>query len=149
MIPARTASSLRRRTHRRRRRAVSLVEVLATLVLVGIVLPAAMHGSALSLRAAQHARHQQEAGLLAEARLNELLAMRDPADAADVTAAIAGKWPEYELTTQTTAADFGLSQVAVTVGWLERGRRRSLTLTTLICPATATDTSTLDGTPTP
>ena len=53
---------MRRPGRRVARRGVSLVEVLATLVLVGIVLPAAMAGVTLSLRAASLARHQPRKG---------------------------------------------------------------------------------------
>ncbi len=113
------------------RRGVSLVEVLATLVLVGIVLPAAMQGVTLSLRAAQVARHQQEATMLAEARLGEIHAARD---ASMFTGAgdFGIEWPEYRWECQSMPAEFGLSEVTVTVYWQERGLERSVALTSLV-----------------
>src|SRR4051794_38319604 len=52
----------------------TLIEVLATLVLLGIILPAAMRGVSIGLAMASHARHVTEAAQLAEAKLNELVA---------------------------------------------------------------------------
>ena len=113
------------------RRGLSLIEVLATLVLVGIVLPAAMKGVTLSLRAASLARHQQEASQLAEMRLNEVLALEDSSVLAG-SGSFAPDWPEYSWQAQTYTADFGLTEVEVRVTWLERGLERAVTLSTLV-----------------
>jgi prepilin-type N-terminal cleavage/methylation domain-containing protein len=113
------------------RRGLSLIEVLATLVLVGIVLPAAMKGVTLSLRAASLARHQQEASQLAEMRLNEVLALEDSSVLAG-SGSFAPDWPEYSWQAQTYTADFGLTEVEVRVTWLERGIERSVTLSTIV-----------------
>lgn len=112
-------------------RGLSLIEVLATLVLVGIVLPAAMKGVTLSLRAASLARHQQEASQLAEMRLNEVLALEDSSVLAG-SGSFAPDWPEYSWQAQTYTADFGLTEVEVRVTWLERGLERAVTLSTLV-----------------
>ena len=127
----------------RRRRGVSLIEVLATLVMVGIVLPAAMMGVTLSLRAAHLARHQQEASLLAESRLNEILALRDPAAYAG-SGDFAPDWPEYRWEVETFVADFEMTEVAVTVTWMERGRERAVTLSSYLYLPTEDDSGTLD-----
>ena len=58
----------------RPRRGMSLLEALATLVLVAVLVPASMQAVTISMRAAQQARQQQEASLLAESRLNEVIA---------------------------------------------------------------------------
>ena len=113
------------------RRGLSLIEVLATLVLVGIVLPAAMKGVTLSLRAASLARHQQEASQLAEMRLTEVLALADSSVLAG-SGTFAPDWPEYSWEAQTYTADFGLTEVEVRVTWLERGIERAVTLSTLV-----------------
>lgn len=122
---------MRRPGRRVARRGVSLVEVLATLVLVGIVLPAAMAGVTLSLRAASLARHQQEAGQLAEMRLNEILALADSA-ALTGTGDFSPDFPDYQWQAQVFTADYGLSEVMITVTWLERGQERSVSLSTLV-----------------
>lgn len=126
------------------RRGMSLIEVLAALVLVGIVLPVAMNGVTVSLRAAQQARREQEAGLLAESRLNEIQALRD-------TTALSGAgsfddYPDYRWEAQTAPADFGLTEVWVRVSWQQRGQERSVQLSTLVYPLSS-DTSSLGATP--
>ena len=56
------------------RRGFTLLEVLATLVLVGIILPAVMHGISLATIAAGEAKHKVEAVSLAQTKLAELTA---------------------------------------------------------------------------
>jgi general secretion pathway protein I len=116
---------------------VTLVEVLATLVLVGIVLPVAMHGITLSMQAASRARHTTEAGQLAEAKLNELLVLRDPTTLTG-SGDFGEDWPEYRWTSAYLAADYNTYEVTVTVLWTERGQERSVALTTLIYPSSST-----------
>lgn len=126
------------------RRGMSLIEVLAALVLVGIVLPVAMSGVTVSLRAAQQARRQQEAGLLAESRLNEILALRG-------TTSFSGAgsfdgYPDYRWEAQSSPSNFGLTEVWVTVSWQQRGQERSVELSTLVYPLSS-DSSGLGTTP--
>src|SRR5688500_7535196 len=59
---------------RRHHRGFTLAEVLATLVLVGLVLPAVMKGISLALAASDDARRRVEAVGLAENKLTELTA---------------------------------------------------------------------------
>ena len=66
----------------RPRRGMSLLEALATLVLVAVLVPASMQAVTISMRAAQQARQQQEASLLAESRLNEVIAAHHPSEVA-------------------------------------------------------------------
>lgn len=114
-------------------RGVSLVEVLATLVLVGVVLPAAMHGISLSLRAASWARHSHEAAMLAESKLNEAIALRDPTQVTG-SGTFAPDFPDYRWDCQSLSYGMGLFEVSVTVYWMERGLERSMVLTTLVYP---------------
>ncbi|HZL37803.1 MAG TPA: type II secretion system protein [Tepidisphaeraceae bacterium] len=57
-----------------RRRGFTLVEVLATLMLLAIALPVIMRGIALSSAAASASKRRNEAASLAESKLNELIA---------------------------------------------------------------------------
>lgn len=116
-----------------RRRGFSLVEVLAALVLIAIVLPAAMRGITLAMQTAAHARHEQEATLLAERQLNTALMLRDPSLLS--AGGTLDEWPEYRWEAATSIDDFNLSNVTVTVYWQEQGRERSVSLTTLILPS--------------
>ena len=129
---------------RRTRRGFTLIEVLAALLLLGIVLPAAMGGLNLCMRAAAHARHKQEAALLAESKLNEILAARDAA-AFGSGGAFGDDWPEYRWSLATAAGPFGLDELDLTVDWQERGRTQSLTLGTMMLPGLAPDAAATGG----
>lgn len=114
-------------------RGVTLLEALATLVLIAVVIPATMHGVTVSLRAAQQARLQQEASALAEWRLNEIVALRDPALYSGV-GDFAPHFPEYRWQIENAPADFAMTEVWITVSWQVRGQERSLSLSTLVYP---------------
>lgn len=58
----------------RRRRGITLIESLATILVLAIVLPALMNGLSISTRAAGYAKRKAEATGLAEQKLNELVA---------------------------------------------------------------------------
>ena len=120
------------------------MEVLAALLLLGIVLPAAMGGLNLCLRAAAGARHRQEAALLAEAKLNEILVTRD-ATSLGSGGAFGDDWPEYRWSLATAAGPFGMDELDLSVEWQERGRTRSLTFSTMMLPASAAGGSTAGG----
>ena len=120
------------RAARRRRHGLTLVEVLATIVLMGIVLPAAMGGISQCVRATAIARQKSEAAALAEAKLNELIATGDwqfGATSGDFGEA----WPGYQWRDVTSEfSDPTLQQLSVQVTWTSRGEQRDVTLTTLV-----------------
>ncbi len=58
----------------RAQRGFTLVEVLAAMLLIGIVLPAVMTGVSLATRASTEAQHRTEATTLAQSKLAELIA---------------------------------------------------------------------------
>jgi prepilin-type N-terminal cleavage/methylation domain-containing protein len=121
-------------------RGFTLVEVLATLVLLGIVLPALMKGATIALSAAELARHMTEASDLARSKLNDLVAenLWDQASNGDFSP----DYPQYKFqVTNNPLNDNGLYNVQVTVTWSEAGKERKLTQTTLVY-----DTSTDNGT---
>ena len=121
---------------RPRRGGFTLVEVLATLLLVGIVLPVTMRGMSLALAAASSARHTAEATSLAETKLSELTT-----DTLSVTTDGSGDfgtdYPGYTWASQRVSRDYGLSEVALRVSWVERGQPKSLTVSTLLYEATS------------
>jgi hypothetical protein len=108
------------------------MEILAALVLIGVVLPAVMKGLSMASILASDSAHQYEALDLAQSKLAEVL--------------ISGQWqtgsetgdflPEHEEygwtmeSSDWTQAD--LKQLEVTVFWERRGRLREVQLTTLV-----------------
>ncbi len=114
-------------------RGVTLMEVLATLLLVAIVLPVAMEGVTISMQAAARARHQTEAAALAEMKLNEILAARS-------TSLLSGSgdfgvdYPDYRWEITAVSQDLNLYEVTVIIRWTERGMERSYQLSSLVYP---------------
>ena len=119
-----------------RRRGLTLIEVLATIVLVGIVLPVAMNGISLCLASASVARQRSEAAALAEAKLNELVATGDWQYG--MTSGVFGDaWPEYHWSAGTsTWSDPLVQQLSIRVFWVGRGQERDVVLTTLVYQGT-------------
>ncbi|HEV2296164.1 MAG TPA: type II secretion system protein [Tepidisphaeraceae bacterium] len=118
--------------HWKRLRGFTLVEVLATLVLLGIIVPVAMRGVSIGLAAASTARRTAEAASLAQAKLNELVL-----DGTWQTSGTTGDFPdhpEYRWTCANVSRDYGTYEVALTVTWTQRGHERMLSLSTLVYP---------------
>jgi prepilin-type N-terminal cleavage/methylation domain-containing protein len=118
----------RRRRHHAR--AFTLVEVLATLVMLAIILPIAMRGVSMAMAAASNARRTAEATSLAEAKLNMLIA-----DGTWASGSLSGDFspdqPEYQWACLTQTRDYGLTEVAVRVTWSDRGQAREMIVATL------------------
>lgn len=126
MKPTRRTSSLRSRG----RTAFTLAEVLATLVLVGIVLPVVMQGVSIALAASSHARYLAQAASLGEAKLTELVATGDWLVASG-SGDFGIEWPQYRWSCQNFTRDFTTYELVLHVIWTERGEERSLDLATL------------------
>ncbi len=115
--------------------AFTLIEVLATLLLMAIVLPAVMQGVTLATGAGSAARWRTEAAGLAKSKLSEIIAT-DQWQQGNLSGDFNPDWPgfQWQATVQPWPGDTngtGLQQVDLTVTWTERGRSESLTLTTL------------------
>jgi prepilin-type N-terminal cleavage/methylation domain-containing protein len=126
-------SATRGARSRARRPAFTLVEVLATLVLIGIVIPVAMQGVSVAMSAASNARRTAEAAALGEAQLNKLVASRD-FQFGVVSGDFAPQWPDYKWNVETLQRDFGVTEIILHVSWLDRGRERSLAVSTFAAP---------------
>jgi hypothetical protein len=125
--------------------------VLATLVLLGIVLPVAMRGISLALAAASYARHTSEATGLAEQKIAELTS-GDPTLSVGTGGDFGPEHPGYTWTSQSTVRDYGLTEIDVQINWKEQARPRSLVVSTLYNPSaagglTATPATPLSGAP--
>ena len=115
----------------------TLVEVLAALVLIGVVLPVAMHGVTVAMQTAQRARHLTEAGELGQLKLQEFLSVRDVTQLNN-----AGDFgqtrPEYRWASSSLLRDGSSYDVTVTVYYTERGKEQAITLSTIVYPLSTT-----------
>jgi prepilin-type N-terminal cleavage/methylation domain-containing protein len=126
------------------REAFTLIEVLATLMLMAIVLPVAMKAVTISTAIASDARRRNEAAGLAESKLNELIATSQWNGGVLAGDFSADGWPEYswsaevnnwyspEVTTLGTDPGNSLSEIDLHVTWRARNRDFSVTLSTLV-----------------
>jgi prepilin-type N-terminal cleavage/methylation domain-containing protein len=116
-----------------RRRGLTLVEVLATIVMTGIVLPAAMQGISMCTAATVAARHRSEAAALGEAKLTELIATGDWQYGA--TGGDFGEdWPDYHWTCASGnwPSDSSMTQLELHITWVSRQQDYEVVLTTLM-----------------
>ncbi|HEX4053970.1 MAG TPA: prepilin-type N-terminal cleavage/methylation domain-containing protein [Tepidisphaeraceae bacterium] len=121
------------------RRGFTLIEVLVTLVLIGIVLPAIMHGVTVAMAAGDSARHRNEATELAKSELAQIIAGSQWSNATNLSGDFSPDWPGYQWKATVYPWDqdtsgMGIQQIDLTVTWQERGHPESLTLTTLAYP---------------
>ena len=124
-------------TRRTRRGGFTLVEVLAALVLMGIVLPIAMRGATLAMRAASTARHQAEAATLGEAKLTEMVTQLDW-QSGSTQGDFAPDFPQYHWQLQSAQRDLDVTELMLTVSWKDRGEDRSVNVSTLAYVSTGT-----------
>ena len=123
---------------RRVRPAFTLVEVLATLVLMGIVIPVAMHGVSIAMSASGNARRTVEAATLAEAQLNKLIATGEWAFGAG-GGDLGPQWPDYRWSMATAQREYDVMEIVLSVTWQDRGKERSVSVSTLQALAAESD----------
>lgn len=130
----RTARPIFDRGSRTHRRAFTLVEVLATIAFIAVVLPIAMHGVSLSVRAAGLAKRTAEATMIAQNRLDEMAAFPQMLPASTVEEVDGG----YRVETRVNPVDpvslgLDLRDFSVRVSWADRGgAERSVVLSTYV-----------------
>jgi prepilin-type N-terminal cleavage/methylation domain-containing protein len=114
----------------------TIVELLATLMLVGIVLPAVVHGVLLCLDTAAFATQQAEAAALAQSKMAELIATGQYYES-EMEGDFGEDRPEYRWSALVGEwEDSRLSELAVFVAWTRRGREHVVVLSTLIYTGT-------------
>ncbi len=118
------------------RNAFTLPEVLATLVLLGILLPVTMRGASLALASAATARHTAEATSLAQTKLQELI-LTQTYSTSDTSGDFGTDSPRFRWTCQGIARDYGTTELTLSVFWTDRGQERSVSLSTLAAPTGA------------
>ncbi len=126
----------RGRCGRRRRGGFTLVEVMATVLLMAIVLPAVTKAIAASTAVASVVRHRNESAGLAASKLAELT-VTGQWQSGNLAGDFGPDWPDYRW--QATAAAWandtqavGLQQLDVTVSWTYRGRPEHVVATGLV-----------------
>ena len=113
----------------------TLMEILAALVLIGVVLPAVMKGVSMASILASDSARKYEALNLAESKLAEVLLNKDWQEGSD-SGEFESDNKDYTWTMEAsdwTQAD--LKQVNVTVAWEQRGHPRQIYLSTLVYDA--------------
>jgi len=118
-----------------RRRGFTLIEVLATLMLLAIVFPVLMQGITLASGAGDAARRRTEATGLAQSKLAEIVA-NGQWQQGNLSGDFGSDWPAYrwEATVQPWALDNtneSLQQIDLRVIWTARGRENAVSFTTL------------------
>ena len=116
-------------------RGFTLIEVLAAMLLIGIVLPVVMQGVMAGTRAGSEAHRRTEAATLAQSKLQELT-VTGQWDGGTLSGDFGPDWPAYRW--QAAVAEWandaqavGMQQVDVTVTWTDRGRPATLTVSGL------------------
>lgn len=108
------------------------MELLATMVLIGLIMPVAMHGIALCTQLAGQSERQIEAAGLAKTKLTELVATENW-QSGDQRGDFGTDWPDYEWSASLSDwTDSTVQQLDVTVYWAARGIDREITLSTLV-----------------
>lgn len=112
----------------------TFIELLVTIVLIGIIMPVAMRSIGLCTRLGGHSRRQIEAASLARTKLTELTSSQDW-KTSEKRGDFGSEWPGYQWTAAVSNwTDSVVSQLDLTVTWQSQGQQRSLTLSTLVYP---------------
>ena len=115
----------------KRRGAFTLPEVLASILLMGIVLPAVMQGLTISMTTSDDAKKRIEASSLAESKLAEItasMAGRGGAGAGTSSGDFGAEWPAYRWESSTSTVEDDLAEIRVRISWTAQGRPRRVDL---------------------
>ena len=116
-----------------RRKAFTLIEVLAAVVLVGIILPAAVSGISMAVRVASNSAKIQRAAILAENRLAEIRLEENWTKSQQTGDFEEEGFEDFRwLMRAEDWTDPSLLEVSITVYWGEDIQRESIELTTLV-----------------
>jgi prepilin-type N-terminal cleavage/methylation domain-containing protein len=119
----------------RGRSGFTLVEVLATMMLIAIVLPAVMQGVSVATKAGADARRRTEAAGLASSKLAEIIATGQWQGGV-MAGDFSPDWPDYRWQASVgnwpgDTSNVSLQEVDLSVFWTERGREDSVRVSTL------------------
>jgi prepilin-type N-terminal cleavage/methylation domain-containing protein len=125
----------------RGKRGFTLVEILATFVLIAIILPVAMNGISMAAKLASQAKRRVEAATLAQETLNNLMIGGDYEDG-NQEGEIAGDNTEYSwrLEVLDWEEEDSMQQLDLSVTWEgSGGGENTVTLSTLVYTGTIDD----------
>jgi general secretion pathway protein I len=128
------------------RRGFTLLEVLATLLLIGIILPAVVGAVSSATAAAGEAKRKVEAVSLAQSKLAEMQATSQNQQNAASSGDFSPDFPTYQWTASIQQQELNLSLVTVRVTWFARGYERHVELSTMVYSALAATDATGTGT---
>jgi len=138
------------RSYRRRssRRGFTLLEVLFTLMILGLMLPSAMRIVAMTGTGAKLAQHRSEASALAESKLTELVGSGQWQNGPASGDFSSDGWPGYTWNADVTNWDQAenMQWLHVTVIWTDTGRGEdSVSVDTLVYLSNAAARSAAGG----
>jgi prepilin-type N-terminal cleavage/methylation domain-containing protein len=117
----------------------TLVEVLVTLLLIGIVIPAIMNAITTATAAGGSARTRNDAAQLAKSQMALLLAGTQWQTSTNLSGDFSPDWPQYHWKAEVQpwnqdTSGMGIEQIDLTITWLDRGRQQSMLLTSVAYP---------------
>ena len=110
----------------------TLIEILAALLLIGLILPVAMKGVSLATTLASDSSRKYETLDLAETKLAEILLQQEwKSSSGDGT--FEDVYDSYHWTMSVSDWTMsGIKQIDLIVYWQQRNRQRNVTLSTLV-----------------
>lgn len=110
----------------------TFIELLATVVFLGIIMPVAMQSIGLCTRLGGQSRKQVEAASLAFTKLTELTCSKNW-QSGEKSGDFGTDWPGYRWNAVVSSwTDSAVDQLELTVTWHSQGRERSVTFCTLV-----------------
>jgi Tfp pilus assembly protein PilV len=110
----------------------TFIELLATVVFLGIIMPVAMQTIGLCTRLGGQSRKQIEAASLACYKLTELTCSKSW-QSSEKSGDFGTDWPGYRWSAIVSSwTDSTVNQLELTVTWQSQGRERSVTFCTLV-----------------
>ncbi len=114
----------------------TLIEILAALLLIGLVLPAVMKGISLASLLVADSDRRYEALDLAESKLADVLLEETWQTSASQTGQFEDEFKDYEWVLDVSNwTETDVKQVDVFVYWQQRNRQRHIQLSTLVYDA--------------
>lgn len=130
------AKNVTRKKRKTAARGFTLIEILAALLLIGLVLPAVMKGISMVSMLASDSDHKYEALDLAESKLAEVLLEESWQSSSSLTGRFENEYEDYEWVLDVSDwTEAGVKQVDVVVHWQQRNRQREIQLSTLVYDA--------------